>query len=123
MAVAAFLTDRVTETKFPAVPAVSFNFNRVFSTAVLDESKANSSSSSVETVKDPVRVLVESLFLTFYTLKERMVSVPQLLVVQSRLMSIDAIYVPKAPSPGRRLHSVGYSSLKHLIASVSVRGR
>ncbi len=119
VAVAVYFTKRVAEVKVPKVPAVSFDCREVLLKRVLEESKAYCSSSSVDTVRDPERPFAENLFLKLLTLNDLKLSFEQLFLAQSRLTSIEAMYVPSVPSLVRAVQSVAMFSLKHARVAVS----
>jgi hypothetical protein len=78
VAVAVYFTKRVAEVKVAKVAAESLVCKEVLLNRVLDESKAYCSSSRVDTVSDPDRVLAENLFLKLLTLKDLKASFAQL---------------------------------------------
>ena len=118
--VAVYLTKRVAEVKVAKVPAESFACKGVLLNKVLEESKAYYSSSRVDTVRDPDRAFAESLFLKLLTLNDLKASFTQLFLAQSRLTSIEAMYVPSVPSALSAVQSAAIFSLKHVRVPVSI---
>jgi hypothetical protein len=120
VAVAVNFTKRVAEVKVAKVPAESLACKGVLLNRVLDESKAYSSSSRVDTVREPDRAFAESLFLKLLTLNDLKASFAQLFLAQSRFTSIEAMYVPTVPSAETAVQSAAMFSLKHSRIFVSI---
>ena len=120
VAVAVNFTNLVAEVNVAKVPAESLACKEVLLNRVLDESKAYYSSSRVETVSDPVRAFAENLFLKLLTLNDLKASFTQLFLEHSRLISIEAIYVPSVPSALSVVQSAAMFSLKHSRFFVSI---